>query len=39
MSEKNMKTPYFIINKEYLDTQLDKLKDSLQAAWPNYIIG
>ncbi len=34
-----MKTPYFLINKESLDVGLKKLKDSLQTAWPNYIIG
>lgn len=35
----DMKTPFFLINKTELDNGLQKLKDSLQYAWPNYIIG
>ena len=34
-----MKTPYFLIDKIGLDSGLQKLKDALQNAWPNYIIG
>ena len=34
-----MKTPYFLIDKEVLDKELQKLKDALHNAWPNYIIG
>ena len=39
MSEMTMKTPYFLIDKEVLDKELQKLKDALHNAWPNYIIG
>ena len=35
----NLKTPYFIINKEELDNGLQKLKRALDFSWPNYIIG
>lgn len=34
-----LKTPYFIIDKQVLDIGLNKLKDALAYAWPNYIIG
>ena len=39
MSEMPMKTPYFIIYKENLDSGLHKIKDALHNSWPNYIIG
>ena len=39
MTGQSMKTPYFLIDKAGLDTGLQKLKDALQNAWPNYIIG
>ena len=39
MSEMSMKTPYFLINKERLDSGLQKLKDALNNSWPNFIIG
>lgn len=39
MNEIPIKTPYFIINKASLDEGLHKLKDALNNAWPNYIIG
>lgn len=39
MNESIIKTPYFLINKEKLDSGLQKLKDALNNAWPNYIIG
>jgi diaminopimelate decarboxylase len=35
----NLKTPYFVINKDFLDKELQKLKLALQASWGNYIIG
>ena len=39
MTGQSMKTPYFLIDKAGLDTGLQKLKEALQNAWPNYIIG
>lgn len=35
----SLKTPYFMINKDDLDAELLKLKNTLQLLWPNYIIG
>ena len=35
----SLKTPYFVINKDFLDEELQKLKNALQASWGNYIIG
>lgn len=34
-----IKTPYFLINKNQLDDGLLKLKKALEATWNNYIIG
>ena len=34
-----MKTPYFMIDEEALDTGLRDLEAALSAAWPNYAIG
>lgn len=34
-----LKTPYFMINKQDIDIGLNKLRDALEKAWPNYIIG
>ncbi len=34
-----LKTPYFMIDKQALDIGLNKLKNALANAWPNYIIG
>lgn len=39
MTELSMKTPYFLIDRESLDSGLQKLKDALYNAWPNYVIG
>lgn len=39
MTGSSMKSPYFLIDKERLNTGLQKLKEALQYAWPNYIIG
>lgn len=39
MSEMHMKTPYFLIKKESLESGLQKLKNALNNAWPNCIIG
>ena len=39
MIEMPMKTPFFLINKDSLDTGLQKLKDALSNSWSNYIIG
>ncbi|WP_033169824.1 pyridoxal-dependent decarboxylase [Selenomonas sp. ND2010] len=39
MTGLSIKTPYFLIDKTGLDSGLQKLKDALQNAWPNYIIG
>lgn len=36
---KNLKTPFFMINKEELDKELQKLQFALDSSWPNYIIG
>lgn len=35
----DLKTPYFLINKDFLDEELQKLKNALQMSWGNYIIG
>lgn len=35
----SLKTPYFVINKDFLDDELQKLKNALQTSWENYIIG
>ena len=35
----DLKTPYFVINKDFLDEELQKLKNALQMSWGNYIIG
>lgn len=35
----DLKTPYFVINKDFLDEELQKLKNALQMSWRNYIIG
>jgi diaminopimelate decarboxylase len=35
----SLKTPYFVINKDFLDEELHKLKNALQRSWGNYIIG
>ena len=35
----NIITPYFIIDIRALENELNKLKDALQSAWPNYLIG
>ena len=34
-----LQTPYFLINKDFLDDELLKLKNALQSSWGNYIIG
>ena len=39
MTDRTIKTPYFLIDKAALESGLAKLKAALQAAWPNYIIG
>ncbi len=35
----SLKTPYFVINKDFLDEELHKLKNALQRSWGNYIVG
>lgn len=35
----SLKTPYFVINKDFLDEELHKLKKALQRSWGNYIVG
>ena len=39
MKLEGLKTPYFVIDKAVLDEGLQNLKDSLESAWGNYIIG
>jgi len=34
-----LKTPYFMIDKNNLDKELSKLKKTLDQSWPNYIVG
>lgn len=34
-----LKTPYFMIDKNFLDDELLKLQNALQSSWGNYIIG
>ena len=34
-----LKTPYYIIHKEELDSNYEKLKAALEKHWGNYIIG
>ena len=34
-----LQTPYFLINKDFLDDELLKLKNALQSSWGNFIIG
>lgn len=34
-----LRTPYFVIDKNFLDDELQKLKNALQSSWGNYIIG
>ncbi len=34
-----IKTPYFLIDKEALDSGVKKLRTALANAWPNYVIG
>lgn len=34
-----METPYFLINKQVLDSNINKLKDALKKFWRNSIIG
>ena len=38
-SADSKKTPYFLINKDILDSNFQFLKESLEKAWGNYIIG
>jgi len=35
----NYNTPYFVINKDYLDNEINKIKEALDSTWANYIIG
>lgn len=37
--DSNIKTPYYIINKEELDFSFNKLVEALKKYWNNYIIG
>lgn len=34
-----LKTPYYVIHKEELDSNFKKLKDAIEKHWGNYIIG
>lgn len=34
-----LQTPYFLINKDFLDEELLKLKNALQSSWESFIIG
>lgn len=36
---KKIKTPYFLIDKRALEVGLERLRDSLESSWNNYIIG
>lgn len=36
---KKIKTPYFLIDKRGLEVGLERLRDSLESSWNNYIIG
>ena len=35
----NMKTPYFIIHKEVLDSTVDSFKTAIRNLWPNCLVG
>lgn len=39
INEIKMKTPYYVIHKEVLDSNYHKLEESLKKYWNNYIIG
>ena len=34
-----LKTPYYVIHKEELDSNFKKLKDAIEKHWSNYVIG
>lgn len=34
-----MKTPYYIINEDFIEDELKKLKEALASSWGNYLIG
>lgn len=38
-SSNHLKTPRFMINRNAIDGGVEKLKEALNDAWPNYIIG
>lgn len=39
MNRTELKTPCFIIDEKALNNSVQQLKDALQTAWPNYVIG
>lgn len=39
MNKKELKTPYYLIDKSVLDNGLEKLNKALKNTWNNYIIG